>query len=311
MLIAEKNPPSYTLKPVLRKREVTRLGEDFSRKEAGHLKPGPVERSICALEKFFTIANQHGVSSPIVVATGVARKAINGNDFINLIAERLNNRVNIVSGQQEAKLTCLGVLSSLNNAGDSFLIFDHGGGSTEFIWGDKKERKYISIDLGALTLTEDYLIADPPEEEQIHRLIAYINDMFQTGLKPLEKIRTKVFSLIGTGGTSIALAGMIYGIQADDLSQKLHGLEIRKESLELLLEKIKGMSSTERLNIKGLEPEREDIILAGGLTVMKIMDYFKKNEIIVSYSDILEGILLHYREGENDERPINKGRANL
>ena len=301
MLIAEKIPSCNTVKPVLRKREITRLGEDFSRKEIGVLKSGPIERSIYALKEFFRIAGQYGVSSPIVVATGVVRRAVNGNTFINLIAEELNNKVKIISGQQEAKLTCIGVLSSLNNIENTFVIFDHGGGSTEFIWGNRKKTKCISIELGAVTLTEGYFVSDPPSNRQIHQLIDYINDTFQTRLEPLEQIKKSTFSLIGTGGTAVNLAGMIYSTQADDFNQKLHGLVIRKKDVELLIEKIKVMPERERGKLKGLEPGREDIILAGALMVMKIMDNFKKNEIILSYSDILEGILLHYKEGENDE----------
>jgi exopolyphosphatase/guanosine-5'-triphosphate,3'-diphosphate pyrophosphatase len=94
---------------------------------------------------------------------------------------------------------------------------------------------------------------------------------------------------------------MIYRTQIDDFRQNLHGLVIRKNDVELLMEKIKVMPGRKRAKLKGLEPGREDIILAGSFVVMKIMDYFKKNEIIVSYSDILEGVLLHYMEGENNE----------
>jgi exopolyphosphatase / guanosine-5'-triphosphate,3'-diphosphate pyrophosphatase len=301
MLIAQNTPCCSTVKPVLRKREITRLGENLNKKEIRTLKPGSIKRSLDALEGFFEIADRYGVSSPVVVATGVVRRAANNHHFINLIAETLNHKVEIISGRQEAELTCMGVLASLKNIEGSFVIFDHGGGSTEFIWGNSKQTEYVSIDIGAVTLTEDYLAADPTDDSRIHRLVNYIEGTFQTSLEPLEKIKKNTFSLVGTGGTVVNLAGMVYRTQIGDSRQSLHGLLINKKDVEFLIKTIKVMPDIKKAGLRGLEPGREDIILAGALVVMKIMDYFKKNEIIVSYSDILEGVLLHHSEGENDE----------
>ena len=301
MLIAEKGNSDTPLKPVLRRRAITRLGEDFNREEIGTIKPGPMLKSIGALKDFFGIASQCGVSSPIVIATGVVRKAANRNDFIAMIAERLGHTVKIVSGQEEADLTVRGVLSSLNHRGEPLVIFDLGGGSTEFVWANNRETKAISIELGAVVLTEDYLITDPPKDEEIYHLIRHIEDTFKTRLDPLRKRGKAGFSIIGTGGTIVTLAAMIYGIAEDDYNEtKINGLVIKRKDVRLLFEKMKGMTGAERLILKGLENGREDIILAGSLMVMKIMDYFEKYEIIISYSDLLEGILINHMEGEKN-----------
>jgi len=301
MLIAEKPKLDTPLKPVLRRRVITRLGEDFNRKEIGTIKPGPIVRSIAILKDFFAIAGQFGVSSPVVVATGVVRKAVNRNYFITLIAERLGHNVKIISGQEEADLTCKGVLSSLNHSGEPLVIFDLGGGSTEFIWTNNRKGKSISIELGVVILTEDYLITDPPKDREIYQLINHIEDTFKKGLDSLKETGKGTFSIVGTGGTIFTLAAMIHGIAEDDFNEtKINGLMIKKKDVGLLFEKMKGMPRAERLNLKGLEPGREDIILAGTLMVMKIMDYFEKDEIISSYSDLLEGILIHYMEGEKN-----------
>jgi exopolyphosphatase/guanosine-5'-triphosphate,3'-diphosphate pyrophosphatase len=301
MLIAEKGNSDTPLKPVLRRRAITRLGEDFNREEIGTIKPGPMLRSIGALKDLFGIASECGVSSPIVIATGVVRKAGNRNDFIAMIAERLGHTVKIVSGQEEADLTVRGVLSSLNHRGEPLVIFDLGGGSTEFIWANNRETKSISIELGAVVLTEDYLITDPPKDEEIYHLIKHIEDTFRIRLDPLRERGKGAFSIIGTGGTIVTLAAMIYGIAEDDYNEtKINGLVIRRKDVGLLFEKMKRMTRAERLNLKGLENGREDIILAGSLMVMKIMDYFEKHEIILSYSDLLEGILINHMEGEKN-----------
>ena len=302
MLIAEKGNSDSPLRPVLRRRVITRLGEDFNRKEIGTIKSGAMVRSLAALKDLFGIASQCGVSSPIVVATGVVREAVNRNEFIALIAETLGHTVNIVSGQEEADLTFRGVLSPLNHRGEPLVIFDLGGGSTEFVWVSNGERKSVSIELGAVILTEDYLIADPPKDAEIFHLIRHIEDTFKARLDPL-KVRGKgEFSIIGTGGTTVTLAAMIHGIAEDDFNEtEISGLKIGRKDVGLLFEKMKGMTGAERLNLKGLEIGREDTIVAGSLMVTKIMDYFEKGEIIVSYSDLLEGILLNYMEGEKNE----------
>ena len=301
MLIAEKGTSGNPLKPVLRRRAITRLGEDFNRKEIGTIKQKSMARSISVLKDFFGIARQFGVSSPIVAATGVVRKAVNSNNFITLIAERCGHSVKIISGQEEADLTCRGILSSLRLRAEPLVIFDLGGGSTEFIWTNNKERRSISIELGAVILTEDYLITDPPKDGEIHRLINHIEDTFKTRLEPLKELGKGKFSIVGTGGTVVNLAAMIHDIGEYDFSvEKINGLVIRRDDIGPLFERMKRVPIAERLNIKGLEIGREDIILAGALMAIKIMDYFEKDEIIVSYSDLLEGILIHYMEGEEN-----------
>ena len=301
MLIAEKGEADSALRPVLRKRAITRLGEDFNRRETGTIKPRPMARSIAVLKEFFDTASRFGVSSPIVMATGVVRKAVNRDNFIALIAERLGHRVKIISGKEEAELTCTGVLSSLTHRGEPLVIFDLGGGSTEFTWTNNREGKSISIDLGAVILTEDYLTTDPPKDEEIYQLSNHIEDTFKIGLDSLKQIGKEGLSLIGTGGTIVTLAKIIHGIAEDDFNDKrINGLVIKRGDIWILFQKMKGMSKEKRLNLKGLEIGREDIILAGTLTVVKIMDYFEKDEIIGSYSDLLEGILIHYMEGERN-----------
>jgi len=301
MLIAEIGNASRPLKPVLRKRLITRLGQDFKGKEIGTIKPGAMDRSLAALKDFFAIASQCGVSSPIVVATGVVRKAVNRNEFVAMVAERLGHTVTIVSGHEEAELTLRGVLSSLNHRGGPLVIFDCGGGSTEFVWTYDRERKSISVELGAVTLTEDYLITDPPTDGEIYHLIRYIEDTFKTRLDPLKERAKEEFSMVGTGGTAVTLAAMIHGVAEDDFDEtKINGLAIGRKDVGRLFERMKGMTGAERLNLRGLEIGREDIIVAGSLMVMKVMDYFEQNEIVVSYSDLLEGILLNYIEGEKN-----------
>jgi exopolyphosphatase/guanosine-5'-triphosphate,3'-diphosphate pyrophosphatase len=292
MLIAEKDISENTLKPILRKRVITRLGKNFNKKEVRIIEPEPMSKSISVLSEFFDIARQFDIPSPIVMATGVVREARNGNTFIDLIDKKLGHYVKVITGKEESALTRKGVLSSLNLGGEPVLIFDCGGGSTEFIWTNSEYEKSISIKLGAVILTDDYLITDPPKDEEINEIINQIDSIFKVKLEYIKKLCKETFSLVGTGGAVISVAAIIHGVSETEFDEKLNGLIIKRKDIELLFTKIKRMPAEERLNLTGLEPGREDIVLAGTIMVIKIMDYFEKDEIMISYSDLLEGILL-------------------
>ena len=301
MLIAEKGISENTLKPILRKRAITRLGNNFNKKDAQKIEPEPLSKSISVLENFFDIARQFDISSPIAVATGVVREARNRDDFISLIEKKLGHTIKVITGEEESYLTCRGVLSSLNIRKEPLLIFDCGGGSTEFIWTNNNKRETISINCGAVVLTNDYVSTDPPSDKDILRVFKYIDNLFKVKLQSIKALCKEAFTLVGTGGTIISLAGMIHGIKEAEFNETLNGLVIKRNDIDALFNKMKGMPSSDRLqSIAGLEPGRDDIVVAGTIIVIKIMDYFEKDEIIVSYSDLLEGILLHYMEGEEN-----------
>jgi len=300
MLIAEKGISENTLKPILRKRAVTRLGKNFNKKEARIIESETMSRSLSVLRDFFDIARQFNIPSPIVVATGVVREARNRNNFIVLIDKKLGHTVKIITGEEESELTCRGVLSSLDRRREPLVIFDCGGGSTEFIWTNNKKRETVSINCGAVTLTDDYLRTDPPRYDEIYQLIKYIDNKFKVELQYIRELCKGTFSLVGTGGTVMNLAAMIHSVRETEFDEKLNGLVIKRKDIEILFTKMKGMPEAERLNLSSLEPGREDIVVAGTLMVIKIMDYFEKDEIMISYADLLEGILLQYMGGEKN-----------
>ena len=302
MLIAETSDFGESFREIYRKRVITRIGEDFNSNQIETLKQAPIERSVMALGEFFDIAKKFGVTYSFLVATGVIRKAVNGNDFISLVSKKFGRNVEIISGEEEADLTCKGVLFALNQSEGPFLIFDLGGGSTEFILVQNGEENIMSLNLGAVVLTQDYLYDDPPSKEQIDRLISYIEGIFNCNLYDFTKIENEEFSLIGTGGSAFTLATIIKEMKKKDFTEKDESVtSLKKGEIEGVFEKIRAVPALERLNFKGIEKGREDTILAGTAMVIKIMDYFHRDEIVISYSDILEGILIKYWGGEKNE----------
>jgi exopolyphosphatase/guanosine-5'-triphosphate,3'-diphosphate pyrophosphatase len=298
MLIARIDGMGGALRPVLRKRSLTRLGEGFGTQGTGALTKEAMARSFEVLRGFLSLASKQGASSPLVVATGVVRRATNSEVFMGLIAENLEPAITIISGQREADLTWKGVTSCLEGGGDADVIFDLGGGSTEFILRDTRRRKALSMDMGAVTLTYEYLTSDPPTDGEIHHLASYIEKELNRCIEPRKAtIRRRSF-IVGTGGTVVTLAAMSHGIGVGEFGEAINGLVIQAEGIQSLFETMKGMPATHRLRLKGLEPGREDSILAGTVLAAKIMEHFHADRITASYSDILEGILVDYLEGE-------------
>jgi len=305
MLIARIDGTGGGLRTVLRKRSITRLGEGFSTHGPGALTHKAMARSIEVLNGFLSLASQQGASSPLVLATGVVRRATNRDAFVDMIAQNLNTAITIISGQREADLTWKGVTRCLEGGGAADLIFDLGGGSTEFILSDADQRKDLSLDMGAVTLTDEYLTSHPPADAEIHNLTDYIEQVFKQCLDPWKATIRGRPLIVGTGGTVVTLAAMIHGIEAGEFGETINGLVIRAEALQSLIETMKGIPANDRLKLKGLEPGREDIIVAGTLVAAKVMEYFHQDEIVASYSDMLEGILVDYIEGEVNGQTIN------
>ncbi len=300
MFIAEQAASGISFEPLLRKRVITRLGEDFDTKETPTLKPGPMARSVAAIRSFLATTREYGISYPYVVATGVVRKASNRDEFLALIAQQVGHEVRLISGQEEAELTEKGVLSALKLEEDSLVIFDLGGGSTEFIRTNKRESAYLSIELGAVMLQERYLKSDPPTDDELWQMSQHIDDICNTKLDSLMDSAGR-FRLVGTGGTAVTLAAVVHGISEDDLNEKtVNGLTVGRGDVGHLFGRLRGMPTFKRLGLVGIGPGREDVILPGSLMVIKLMDYFCKDEIIVSYSDLLEGILIQHAEGEGN-----------
>jgi exopolyphosphatase/guanosine-5'-triphosphate,3'-diphosphate pyrophosphatase len=280
------------LKPLIRERAYIRLGKDFELGKTRSIKPEAVERTLRALDGFVRAARALGVKEILAVATGVVREADNQGRFIEALESGTGVRVRVVSGEEEAFLTGLGVGHALRLGGRSFIVFDLGGGTTEFLIEEGEERRVLSLPIGAAVSTERYLKSDPPDDEQIGRLQSEVSATLRRAFvhpKPDEKL------LVGTGGTVTSLAAMIHGISVDDISpQRMDGLALGMEGLEALFQKMRRMTTHEMVHLLGVDQGRADVIIAGGVIVISLMRFFKSMRLTVSVSDLLEGILIDH-----------------
>ena len=277
------------LHSLLRKRAYVRLAEDFEAREGMMLKPAAVERALKALEEFRSDIAKARAGTIKGIATGVVRAAANREPFLDLVREKTGIPVEVVSGDEEARLTGLGIRHGLQLGDRPFLAFDLGGGTTEFLHVLRQGRsRTLSLPLGAMILTQRHLLSDPPAQKEMESLKKETREVL---LSFLDAARETL--LVGTGGTVTTLAAMVHGIEVPGISpERMNGLFLRLDQLEALLARMERLPVAERAAMPGLDQGRADVLPAGCAVVTEILHFFHCSEMMVSLSDLLEGTLL-------------------
>ena len=260
----------------------TRMGQDVNK--TGRLHPDAQKRNYEALEEFKSIAEDYAVKGFYLFGTSAMRDAQNAEDYVAFIKEKLGFDIEIIAGEEEAELGFVGVSQCFD---EKILIFDIGGGSTELIYGEKNEiKKMMSINLGCVRCTEEYLITDPPTLQELERLNERIYSEFQERTENF--LPEKPYKLIGIGGTATSLSTIKQELKTYD-SEMIHKSMITKAELEAMIDKLAGQTIQERKTIVGLEAKRADIILAGALLLLNILKITGEDSFMVCDYDNLEG----------------------
>lgn len=296
LLIAEVID-SDRLAPILIKRAITRLGEGLYKN--GTIQPQAIERSLEVVEHFSKIIQHYKVEKVFAVSTSVAREAKNGKEFITQVFERTGIPVRILTGFEEAQLALKGVFSVVDRITLKSLVFDIGGGSTEFILTKGiVPIKITSISLGVVYLAENLIRSDPPTSGELLYLRKYIRDCLQQSKFTKDIFNDKSSSttsmqssLIGTAGTVTTLAAIDQQMERYD-PLKINNHSLSRETIENIYHQLNCSSLAERRTIPGLEKGRETVIVPGAAIVLEIMEHFRFNQISVSDAGLLEGILL-------------------
>ncbi|MCJ7833597.1 MAG: hypothetical protein MUQ20_04340, partial [Deltaproteobacteria bacterium] len=247
-----------------------------------------MEAAVKILSRFKFRADKAGATQIIAVGTGVLREAENISGFLERVDRETGLSVKILKGHEEARIMAKGVLSVFPSTFGKTVIFDVGGGSTEFVFVDEgKIDQRVSLPLGVVGLTERFLRSDPPKTNESEFLKSYCQNILRKKLVKNDKIT----NLIGTAGTVTTLAAMAKNLGDYD-PEKINKTVLTKEYLIELSKKILALSFNQRAELTGLEPERADIIGAGILMVLEIMDYFSQESLLVSDAGLLEGLIL-------------------
>ena len=303
MLIARKN--GTQLAPVRVERRVTRLAQDFQ--QAGSITEKAQDRNISALKEYISILREFQVAKIACGATGVVRRAKNSRAVLDRIAAETGIECKVLSEETEALLSAKGILRALPAIGTDLLTFDIGGGSTEFVlMGKETAIRNASRPIGAATLTEAYLKADPPGAEAVQRaalfagseIISAKEQLYEnpgnTGIMPFSGLQ-----LIGTAGTVSTLAGMYLKMERY-VPYRVNGVVLTKEWLSQTIESLAQMPLAQRELIAGLEPGREDIILGGAVIVSEILSCFGRQRFVVTDAGLIEGLLIELVEKESE-----------
>lgn len=244
-------------------REVTRLGESVFR--TGLLDPKAMEQTVKVLRRFHRLAQQHSATNVRVVATSSLRDANNGSAFIDWVYSATGWKVEVISGLEEGRLIHLGIISNTRISSARMLLFDLGGGSCELTVSEGRQIKdIVSLPLGAVRLTKDFLLHDPPKKRELEQMRAFIGE--EVGRIQRRMGRSKIETVIATSGTAAALSDLWKTQRAARNSST-----VPRPALVKIAKNLSKASLAERMAMPGIGPRRAEIIIAGANVFAEIL----------------------------------------
>jgi exopolyphosphatase/guanosine-5'-triphosphate,3'-diphosphate pyrophosphatase len=216
-----------------------------------------------------------GAERVLAIGTSAIRDAENGEAFLGEVEWSYGFKTRLLSGDEEAALTCKGVANG-RPLDEATLVLDIGGGSTELITASR----CVSLDIGSVRLTERFLRSDPPTREELDACAAAVRE----ALPELEPT-----SVIGVAGTITSLAALELGHYDPE---QIHGRRLSREEVEAQLERLASLPIAERRRLPGLEPERAPVIVAGAVIVDEVLRRYGLAGLKVSERDLLHGAAL-------------------
>ncbi|MFJ1653408.1 exopolyphosphatase [Streptomyces sp. NPDC088337] len=293
LLVADADPATGELRELDRRMTIVRLGQGVDR--TGRLAPEALERTFAACREYARAVKEHGAERLRFVATSASRDAENRDEFVRGVMDILGVEPEVISGDQEAEFSFTGATRELTGRTDlarPFLVVDIGGGSTEFVVGDDHVRAARSVDVGCVRMTERHLVrdgvvTDPPTEEQIAAVRADIEAALDLAEKtvPLREART----LVGLAGSVTTVSAIAQELPGYD-SAAIHHSRVSRERVREISDRLLRSTHAERAAIPSMHPGRVDVIGAGALVLLAVMERIGAKEVVVSEHDILDGI---------------------
>ena len=267
--------------PLHQDREVTRLGEAVFRN--GSLDPQAMAQSLKVLRRFHRTVQSYAVDRTRVVATSAMRESNNGHIFAEWVRAATGWRIEVISGPEEGRLIHLGVVANLRRRPSKLLLIDLGGGSCELTFSTAGHiREIISLPLGAVRLTQEFIHHDPPAKEEMKRLHEYIAEEMVRIPRQWSRIRTKV--AIATSGTAAALAGAAQSL-------RLSPGVVTLAAANKLARRLSKLNNRQRAAIKGINQKRAEIVVAGAAVYAHILNVCGLKSFRYSHLGLRDGIL--------------------
>jgi len=267
---------------------ITRLGQGVA--ATGVLDPAAIDRTLAVLTEYREVIDRFGVERVRMTATSAARDAANRADFFGPAATVVGAEPELLSGEEEGRLSFLGATADLDPADGPFLVFDIGGGSTEFSFGTHEAQATVSTDMGCVRMTEAWLHHDPPLAVELSQCLSIVElhlDDVQRIIPDAGEART----FVGLAGTVSAAASVEIGLATYD-RDRIHHFRLTRDGAEDVFRTLATETLAERIDNPGLEPERADVIVGGMCVLVATMRRFAIAELLVSEADILDGLAM-------------------
>ena len=273
-----------TIRTVLDTSDIARLGEGLD--ATGLIGDKAMERNVAAVVAFAEKAKELGADQIVSVGTMALRKACNSDIFVRKVKEACGVDVKIIPGEEEARLSYLAILSGLPMDKDADLVvFDTGGGSTEFIYGRGTEMiKRFSVNLGAVRITENYLKSDPVTPEEVKTATSQIDKEFAEA-----EVAGRPKLLVGMGGAVTTMGAVKHKMVKYDPAA-IQGSKLLKKDIEDQIAEYSKRTVEQRKELPGLQPKRADVILAGACILKVITDRLGAEELTISDRGLRHGL---------------------
>jgi len=283
LLIAEISGSNF--KEVIRTMEIVRLGQGVDENKAFH--PDAINRTLLAVKSFKEIIDKNKVDKIRFCATSATRDATNRNIFIDGVRDILNVQVEVIPGEEEAALSFTGATYQLDQGSGPFLVVDIGGGSTEFVYGDKKVISAKSVNIGCVRMSERHLTNQPPTMDQIASAIVDIDIAITQAAVSVPINSAK--SLIAVAGTATTVAAAALDLSKYD-RDLIHLSKISADKVHKVAQMFQSMNKSEISALPYMHEGRVDVITAGSLVLSRVMAATGAVEFVASESDILDGM---------------------
>jgi len=272
---------------------ITRLGKGVD--ASGRLDPDAIERTVAVLREYRDVMDRFGVGRVRMTATSAARDAANRDEFFDAAEAAVGVRPELLSGEEEGRLSFLGATADLDPADGPFLVCDIGGGSTEFSYGTTESEATISTDMGCVRITEAWLHSDPPSAEELSQAISIVEIHLDDVVREIPEA-TEAATFVGLAGTVSAAAAIEIGLAEYD-RDRIHHFVLTKAAVEDVFRTLATEALADRIHNPGLERERADVIVGGMCVLVSIMRRLGFRECLVSEADILDGLAMSIASG--------------
>ena len=270
---------------VVDRAEVTRLGEGLDGR--GELQSEPIRRTADAVVGMVEEARRLAAAEVAAVATAGMRIAGNANELVDAVRERCGVGIEVIPGEEEARLAYVAATSELDVGKGALAVFDTGGGSSQFTFGRPGQiEEQFSVDVGAAAFTERFGLDGVVSDEQLAEALREIS----AGLARLDG-RPQPAALVGLGGALTNIAAVSHHLETYD-SEIVQGTVIDRRELDRQIELYRARTADRRREIVGLQPRRAEVILAGACIVRTVLDKLQRDELTVSDRGLRHGLIV-------------------